>query len=684
MADRLRITELDFDTIKTNLKTFLKQQETFSDYDFDGSGLSVLLDTLAYNTHYNAYYLNMVANEAFMDTALLRDSVVSHAKSLGYTPYSRKAPVATIDVRANSTSSTAGTLTIPAGYSFLSNQIDGVAYNFIVLEDTVVSKSNTSYFFDDLQISEGQYVTYTFTQDNATNPKQVFTLPDENIDTTTIKVSVSPSLGNTQTSIYTKVEDTTNVTTTSEVFFVQESKNKKYQIYFGNNTTGKKLGDGNIITVNYLSTNGSEANKANNFVASSTLTDSLGESLSTFTITPVSPASGGAERETIDEIKASATSQFTSQNRLVTAKDYESFVKKNYPAVDSLSVWGGEENIPPVYGKVFVSLKAKDNYYISETEKKRIVDEIIKPKTIGSIQTEIVEPAFLYLLVENYVEYFGNKTTQTDEALKDAIRTAIINYKNANINKFDATFVLSKLQDVIDAVDLNAIRGSETKLSLQKRFTPTLNTAKKYTLSFNAELHRGSLTDKLTSTEIKINDNLGIERTAQIEEVPNSFSGITSINVSDAGSGYTEIPTVTITGDGTGATAEAVIINRQIQSITITNKGINYTRALVTITGGNGVGATATAVLDARFGTLRTVYFDSLSQKQIIDSNAGTIDYDTGEVILSSLKVNSVVSGTEVKVTVEAEKGIISSLRDTIITIDEEDSSSIKTELVKV
>ena len=146
MADRLRITELDFDTIKTNLKTFLKQQETFSDYDFDGSGLSVLLDTLAYNTHYNAYYLNMVANEAFMDTALLRDSVVSHAKSLGYTPYSRKAPVATIDVRANSTSSTAGTLTIPAGYSFLSNQIDGVAYNFIVLEDTVVSKSNTSYF----------------------------------------------------------------------------------------------------------------------------------------------------------------------------------------------------------------------------------------------------------------------------------------------------------------------------------------------------------------------------------------------------------------------------------------------------------------------------------------------------------------------------------------------------------
>jgi hypothetical protein len=214
MADRLRITELDFDTIKQNLKNFLNQQTEFTDYDFEGSGLSVLLDILAYNTHYNAYYLNMVANESFLDTAILRDSVVSLAKTLGYLPYSVKCPVATIDFTASSSSNTSGSLTLQAGSSFLSNQIDGKAYNFVVVNDTTVTKSNTSYYFENLEIYEGQYVTYNFNYNQQTNPKSIFTLPDNNIDTTTLKVQVASSPSNTSISTYNLVSDVLDVTGT--------------------------------------------------------------------------------------------------------------------------------------------------------------------------------------------------------------------------------------------------------------------------------------------------------------------------------------------------------------------------------------------------------------------------------------------------------------------------------------
>jgi hypothetical protein len=215
MADRLRVTELDFDTIKSNLKTFLNQQKEFTDYDFEGSGLSVLLDILAYNTHYNAYYLNMVANESFLDTAMLRDSVVSHAKTLGYTPYSSTASTASINFEVASGTSTPGTLTIPAGFAFLSNQIDNKSYNFVVLDDTTATKANTTYYFDGLKIHEGQLITYSFGYNSASNPKQIFTLPDENIDTKTIQVTVTPNYGNTTNEMYTQVTEILDITADS-------------------------------------------------------------------------------------------------------------------------------------------------------------------------------------------------------------------------------------------------------------------------------------------------------------------------------------------------------------------------------------------------------------------------------------------------------------------------------------
>lgn len=685
MADRLRVTELDFDTIKNNLKTFLNQQSEFTDYDFEGSGLSVLLDILAYNTHYNAYYLNMVANESFLDTAQLRDSVVSHAKTLGYVPYSKKAPSARINFTAQSSTANNGYLTMPSGFSFLSNQIDGTSYNFVVLDDVIVSKANSQYYFENVDIYEGQLVTYNFVHDQLSNPKQVFTLPDANIDTTTVKVSVTPSTGNTQVTVYSLVTDILDVTSTSEVFYLQEDKNGKFQIYFGNDIVGKKLPDGAVVSVRYLITNGIVANKANNFIATSSLVDSLSESINSFTIDNVSAAAGGSERETIDEIKFNSASQFTTQNRLVTFKDYESYLRQNYPSIDSISVWGGEDEVPPVFGKVYISIKPKTNFFLTDTEKKRIVEEIIKPKAIVSIDAEIREPEFLYIVLENYVEYDKNKTTQSSDAIKNAIRNAILIYNSTSLSKFGSVFILSKLQDAIDGVNLNAIRGSETVLKIQKRFQPDLTTAKSYTINFNNELYRGTLGERLISSEFRVFDIFGVLRTAQIEETSQSFTGVTEIQVANPGSGYTTIPTVTITGDGTGATATARVVNGRIESITVTNRGVDYSRALVTISGGGGFGASALAVLDSRFGKVRTFYYDENSQKQIINSEAGTIDYTNGIITLTDFRVVSVNEPDgQIRLTVRAEKGIISSQKNTIITIDNEDSTSISTELVAI
>lgn len=685
MADRLRITELDFDTIKRNLRTFLNQQSEFTDYDFEGSGLSVLLDILAYNTHYQAYYLNMIANEAFMDTALLRDSVISHAKVLGYVPYSRKAPVATINFTANTTNDTAATLTIPKGFRFLSNEIDGVTYGFVTLSEVTATKANTDFTFFDLPIYEGQLASYVFNHNQATNPKQIFTLPDTNIDTTTISVSVQPSSTNTEISVYSLASDASNTSMQSEVFYLQENKGQQYQIYFGGGVIGKKLPDGAVVSVSYLITNGEAANKANNFVATETLGDSLGNSQSNFIINPVSAAAGGSERESVDEIKFSAPLQYTTQNRLVTTKDYESYIKKNYPSIDSLSVWGGEDEIPKVYGKVFISLKPKNNYYLSEAEKQRILDEIVNPKSIISIGAEIRDPDYLYILLNTFVKYDPKKTSLTETQLITQIENSIVSYKQAYLDKFGAIFSLSKLQDRIDSVETNSIIGSETTVKLQKRITPDLNKNSNYTVNFGTPIKRGTLADRLVTTEFLVYDNTQVTRTAIIEEVPQSFTGISAIEVVNAGYNYSSTPTVTISGDGTGATAEAIVEGGRITEIRITNRGVDYTRATVTITDNTGFSAVATAVIDSKIGTLRVIYYDSDANRQIINSNIGQINYDTGIITINDLKILSVSSADGLlRITVFSDENVIESTRNLIITIDTTDTTSIVTTAQKM
>ena len=678
--NRLQITELDFDTIKTNLKSFLKQQTEFQDYDFEGSGLNVLVNLLAYNTHYNAYYLNMVANESFLDTALLRDSVVSHAKTLGYIPHSKTASTAVINLTINSGNSTLNTLTIPKGYVFNSDLMDKRIFNFVVMDENTVTKSNTSYHFENLNIKEGELTTYTYTYDEASNPKSVFLLPDADIDTSTITVIVKPSASNTTSTVYNKVTDILDVTAASEVFYLQESKGGKYQIYFGDGTVGKKLDDGSVVALTYLLTNGNLANKATGFAQTSAI-----GGYSTSTIEVLSVAAGGSDRETVEEIKTSSPLQFTTQNRLVTIKDYESYIKKNYPSIDSLSVWGGEDEVPAVYGKVLISLKPKANYYITEIEKIRILNEIIKPKSIVSVSAEIRDPEFLFILLNNTVKYDSKRTTLSEAILKSSIRNAIISYRDTNLNKFGSIFALSKLQDSIDSISLNGIIGSETVVRLQRRFQPEIGLISNYKINFGVPLRRGTVTNKMTSTEFVTVDNIGISRTAILEEIPQSSTGISSIEISNAGYNYLTAPTITITGDGVGATAIATILNGQISEIKMTNRGVDYSRAVVTITGGSGVGSIATAVIDSRIGTIRTIYFDTNADRQIINSAVGTINYDSGVIEINDLKILAVAASDGlIRLSLETESGIIDSNRQTILTIDETDTTSITTQLIKV
>ena len=332
-------SDLDFNLIKDNLKKYLQSQDVLKDYNYEGSALSVLLDILAYNTQYNSYYLNMVANEMFLDTALQRSSVISHAKLLDYTPKSSIAPSAFVNLTVNQVNSS--TLTVPKFTNFMSEAINGVNYNFVTTSSKTVNVANNVAYFDNLEIKQGTPVTLTFTVDSTTNPKYTFELPDPQIDTTSLVVAVQASSSNSSSVIYNLSSDYLILDNNSTVYFLQESLNGNYQIYFGDDVIGKKLSDGNIVFISYIVTKGTASAGANNFV----LMESIG-GYSTTTIYPLVSATEGAEKESIESIKFQAPKSYAAQNRAVTKDDYITLIQQNNYgiALDAVNVWGGEEN----------------------------------------------------------------------------------------------------------------------------------------------------------------------------------------------------------------------------------------------------------------------------------------------------------------------------------------------------
>ena len=677
---KLKVAELDFDNIKDNLKGFLKSQTEFSDYNFEGSGMSVLLDLLSYNTHYMGYYLNMVSNEMFIDTALTRQSVVSHAKLLGYTPRSRVAARAAVDLTITPVANDANSaVLIPRFTRFASETIDGSNYVFVTTTTRVATKNTTTGTFsvENLEIKEGQPVGFTFTYDEQTNPKQYFELPDTNIDTSTLQVSVQISAENANQESYILSEDATNVDSNARVFYLEENKNGKYQIYFGDGVIGKKLTNGNIVVASYIVTNGVAANGLRTFKP----LDTILQGNTSVAVTLVNESSSGAAAESIDKIRFTAPKAYISQNRAVTKNDYIALINRDYPYFDAVNVWGGEDNTPPVYGKVFFSAKPLGGYEITATEIEHVKKNILKPFSILTVTPEYVPADYNYVNVKAEVWFDPTKTNKTTEEVNAAVIAAIRSFATTNLSNFNSIFRVSQVSRAIDDCD-NSIVSNDVFISLEKRFFADSTKRLSYSLNFNTELVQGTVSNHIkVYPSFKYFDQTGVLRDSYIEEVVQSYTGVENIEVFAPGNGYTSTPEVIIEGDGQGATAEALIVNGQIKKIVITEMGSDYTSASARVVGGGGVGALLNVNLQGRTGRMRIYYYDDVSPvKKTIQDNVGAIDYKSGIVTINNFQPVSVSDpfGTLVVYATPAKK-VFNSVQNQIITMDLSDPGSVST-----
>ena len=478
---KLEVTDLDFDTIKGNLKTYLKGQSEFTDYDFEGSGLSTLLDILAYNTHYNAFMANMLANEMFLDTAVKRNSVVSHARHLGYTPTSSTAPIAYLNVTVND--ATGGSLTMSAGHIF-TTVISGQSYQFVNIVARTIQPSDGVYLFSNVPVYEGTYITTNFTH-NASNADEKFILNNDNVDISTLVVAVQTSAADTTTTTYTKANNLVDVTATSTAFFVQETTNDEWEIYFGDDVVGKKLTDGNIVKATYVITNETEANGASVFQSSGAI--GTGTNI---TVATASAAGGGAIPENIGSIKYNAPFSYATQNRAVTAADYKALLHQLYPNIESVAVWGGEYASPVVYGKVYMSIRPKTGYNLTTTTKANLV-QALKDYTVASITPEFTDPVIIKIIPTVSFKFNDSSTTKTGADLETEVTTMIENFSDTDLEKFEQIFRFSNFTTKIDNVD-TAIVSNITNIRASFDQAPTLATATKYTIPFENSIEHSA------------------------------------------------------------------------------------------------------------------------------------------------------------------------------------------------
>ena len=477
MAQKLQVTELDFDLIKDNLKTYMKNQNEFTDYNFEGSGLSQIIDLLAYNTHYLAMNANFAMNESFLDTATLRSSVVSHAKKLGYTPRSARAPIAYIDVVLNSSSAVSATLSKGTRFT---TKVDGSTFGFVANEDLSVNPSNGVMRFSNVPIYEGTLITTKYTVD-LNNIEQKFIVSDARADTTTLKVSVQNSASDLKTNTYELATDITQVTSGANVYFIQENSDDKFEVYFGDGVVGSAISNGNIVKLEYIVTNKEKANGARVF-SSPSIDGETDISISTLVA-----ARGGAERESISSIKFNAPLDYSSQGRAVTTQDYKTILPQVYAGTKSVQVWGGEDNDPPIYGQVFLSVRTKSGVNLTQAQKNSIAEDL-KKYNVASIRPTFINPEVTKIKLRTDFKFDSKTTTKSVGDLETLIRQTITNYNNSDLQNFDVVFRHSKLSRLIDATD-TSILSNTTRITLNKVLTPTLNTVTQYIIDFNNPLY---------------------------------------------------------------------------------------------------------------------------------------------------------------------------------------------------
>jgi hypothetical protein len=615
---RLRVTELDFDSIKDNLKTFLKGQNQFKDYDFEGSGMNILLDTLAYNTHYLGFNANMVANEMFLDSSSLRSSAVSHAKTLGYEVTSARAPTATLNVNL---STTAATKTMSAGTAFTTT-VDGTSYQFVTTSDITSTNTGSNIPFDSVTVYEGTYVITKYLVDSS-DVDQRFILTDPRSDTTTLTVKVQNSATDTTTTTYTKATDITQLSASSTVYYLQEVETGRYEVYFGDGVVSQAVSDGNIIQLQYVVTNKTESNGASSFSAPTAI-----DGVTNITVTTVSSASGGAEPESIQSIKLNAPLDYASQGRAVTTKDYEVYVKRLFPTTQSVSVWGGEDgsydsstgvSSTPEYGKVFISIKSTTGVDLTSAQKTNL-EIALAPYKVASITPVVVDAETTSIILGITIMYDSSATTYTADQIASLVATTVSNYNASDLQTFNAPFRHSKLLGLIDGTD-TSILNSVATVTMAKLFTPTLSLPTDYRLNFNNKFYNpvsgynataggiiastGFYLNSVTTTTYFFDDDgAGNLRTYYLVSGVRTYLDIAA-GIVDYANGLITIGSITITGvaEVDGATSSQIRVTvlpnsnditpvrNQILEIDLTNTTYDGS---VDATASTGVGYTTT------------------------------------------------------------------------------------------
>ncbi len=499
---KLNISELDFTKIKDNLTGFLTSQAEFVGYNFKGSSFDVLLDVLSYNTHYNAYYANMVANEMFLDSATLRDSVVARAKHLGYLPRSTKGSKASVTLTITPTDSPAA-ISIPKNTQF-QGEVSGVSYIWCTQNSHSVNiNANGVYTVAGVSLTQGIPSTFRYTA-NTGDIDQKFILPNANTDTDTLTVTVQVSASDTDSTVYTIANDITTINSSSTIYFLEEVDSGRYEIEFGDGVLGKSVSNGNIVILSSLICDANTTNGARSF----SVVSEVG-GYSNVKVVTTSTASGGAEAADVEEIKFNAPKNYEAQNRCVTVFDYITAIKKDYSGADAVVAWGGEDSDPPVYGKVYIAIKPTSGAVLTEAAKTLVKNTILKKRNVVGISPEIVDPDYMYLKVSSTVKYDSGMTTNSASVLKSTVTTSVTDFGATNLKTFDKSFRYSNLIKAIDEAEVS-IKSNQTSIVIKRYLYPLLGSSAAYTLPFSNQIYHpdNMFWGAVTSSEFSYKDSV--------------------------------------------------------------------------------------------------------------------------------------------------------------------------------
>ena len=518
-SSNVRVTELDFDTIKTNIKNYLRNQSQFTDFDFDASNMSVLLDILAYNTHYNAVLANMVSNEMFLDTAIKRSSVVSLAKQISYVPRSIRAAQAIVSVSVSNTVSQPTYLVLPA-FTLFNSIIDNNSYTFYNIEAYSTTSVAGTYTFPAVTLYQGRQLSYYYTVGANPAPTVKYQIPNINVDTTTIKVQIQYGGVGGYSSPWQQVTDITDVTGDSQVYFLQENSQGYYEIYFGDDVVGKNVSAGDVIQIIYMVTDGSSANVSTAASVSWSTNTIDGESSANRIITTLSAPTGGSAKEDIDTVRFRALHNYPSQGRVVTKNDYANLIAENVPGAESVNVWGGENNVPPAYGKTFISIKPYDGYVLADAEKNNISTNVLKPRAMVTTQHEFVDPIYTYITFVVNIIYDDTRTNLSQDAISQLAYNQVVTFCNNNLSRFNAPFYKSQLEQQIMLLD-SSILSANITYDLQKRIpvVPNVPYTAADVIIFPAKIHPNRLRSNYFYYVFPSAD--GSFHLAQLRDLPN-------------------------------------------------------------------------------------------------------------------------------------------------------------------